>query len=135
MLVGDSLSATATELLARYPRRASSRLLEIEAVTAIRRAHRAAPERFSLAWVDDTRRLLSELLRATLVREMDAGLLAEVRRNDALGACRSLDAIHVATATLFASVDPELLVCTLDHRMRQACHAVGLPVADLPAGA
>lgn len=44
-------------------------------------------------------------------------------------AVRTLDALHLATASYLASVRQKLLVATFDTRMRQAAQALGLGLA------
>ncbi len=42
---------------------------------------------------------------------------------------RTLDALHLATASYFASKRPPLALATLDARMRQAARAMGVALA------
>lgn len=102
--------------LRRWPRRASSSLVRVELLRAIKRAalpRLAAPARRHLAAI-------------SLVR-IDDALLDRAADLDP-ASLRSLDAIHLASAL---SLGSDLgLVVTYDDRMLQGAAALGLPTAS-----
>jgi predicted nucleic acid-binding protein len=102
--------------LRRWPRRASSSLLRVELLRAVKRAalpRLAAPARRHLAAI-------------SLIR-MDDALLDRAGDLDP-ASLRSLDAIHLASALTLGS---DLgIVVTYDDRMLQGAAALGLPTAS-----
>lgn len=118
---------------ARYWRddevRLTSVLLEAECVTVLRRAAR------SLGIAPDAPALhkrvaaLEGIRQAMIVRDVDGEVLDVLRRADGLDQCRSLDALHLATAMLFRlHLDEALVICTFDRRMRELATTHGFPV-------
>jgi predicted nucleic acid-binding protein len=102
--------------LRQWPRRASSSLLRVEVMRAIKRAglpRLSAPARRHLAAL-------------SLIR-MDDALLDRAGDLDP-ASLRSLDAIHLASA-LTLGTDLGVVV-TYDERMLQAATALGLPTAS-----
>ena len=64
-----------------------------------------------------------------IIREVDRDVLETLRRLPALETCRSLDALHLATAMLFQEhLDKRLKLCALDGRMRTAAKRLQLMV-------
>jgi predicted nucleic acid-binding protein len=105
------------------PVRLGSTLLEAEAITVLRRvAPRSAPP---AGWLD----ALDRYLDAMIIRDVDREIVDLLRRTTSLGPCRSLDALHLATALLFQKhLDDPLRLCALDERMRRLAAAHGLAV-------
>lgn len=97
------------------PSLASSALIRVELLRLVRREQPAQ--------LDRTRRLLADLV----MREIDDEVLDRAGEL-APRTLRTLDAIHLATASLLG---PELeAVVTYDRRMIEAAHVCGLPVAS-----
>jgi hypothetical protein len=59
---------------------------------------------------------------------LDAGIVERARRPFPAEPIRTLDAIHLATATLAQSLVPELAVLSLDDRVRVAARQMGFRV-------
>ena len=111
----EAEAAALTAELNRWPGRVSRALLAVEAVRA---ARRVGPAQLSAAQEGLDRLLLIPIDDQVL------GLAEEV----GAPALRSLDAIHLATATL---VDTDLgMVFTYDRRMIETATELGLPVAS-----
>ncbi len=65
-------------------------------------------------------------------KRIDDDILDIIRKNAFLANCRSLDAIHVATALYFKPYQDEpIQIVTLDSRMRETAGKAGFTV--LPA--
>lgn len=101
--------------LGAEPTLISSALVRVELARAVRREH---PVQLARA-----RRLLAKVV----IREMDDEVL-ERAGEIAPQTLRTLDAIHLATATLLGP-DLEALI-TYDRRMIEAARLYGLPVAS-----
>lgn len=106
--------------------RVGSVLLAVECEVAARRIAMARP---ALA-VEATARL-AEVLEEVLLKNVDDEVLQMVRRTPAIARCRSLDAVHVATALHFAErSDEPLALATFDARMAEVAAAAGLRVVQ-----
>lgn len=103
----------------------SSWLLSIEAAVVLRRLHAQAPAKLG-PLLD---RLDEDLCAVTLVDAL-ADVAQRIRDDARLAACRSLDAIHVATALLVQEwTGRPVTVATFDHRMAEAARGVTLALA------
>ena len=71
-------------------------------------------------------------LTEVTVKPLDEEIVSLIRATPQLGACRALDAAHVATALYFSrAADTALKLCTFDARMAQVAARVGLSVAGV----
>jgi predicted nucleic acid-binding protein len=132
MILKDARSHLAEGIWSEHSMRVSSFLTELECITVLRRIAKQHPDRFEGPWLDAKRGLLAATLETVSMKAIDSDVLETVRHDERLGVCRTLDAIHLATALLFQRVSEEpLVVCTLDQRMADACRLVGLPTLPL----
>jgi predicted nucleic acid-binding protein len=109
--------------------RLSSSLLKIECVIATRRA--ALPRGFATddKWARDTLDVLFRFLDALNLKPVDGAIEEIIHLTPALAGCRTLDAIHVATALHFKPyVKGSLEIVTLDRRMKQLAVKMGFQV-------
>jgi hypothetical protein len=116
LVIREAETAALRSTLRRWPRRASSSLLRLELLRAVRRA--GLPQ-----LVVQARR---ELGAVQLVRIDDALLDRAIALDPPR--LRSLDAIHLATA-LALGADLGMVV-TYDARMVEAAASLGLPVSS-----
>jgi len=109
--------------------RLSSTLSKIECMIGVRRAgtmQKLAPDG---PWCLERIRLLDAYLEELECKRVDDDILDIIRRNAFLANCRSLDAIHVATALYFKAYQDETIqVVTLDSRMRETAGKAGFTV-------
>ena len=112
--------------------RLTSVLSKIECTIGVRRAgilQKLSPDG---PWCAERIRLLDSYLDELECKWIDDDIHDMIRRTPSLANCRSLDAIHVATALYFKPhQDDEIQVVTLDGRMRQTAIDAGFAV--LPA--
>ena len=117
------------ELWIGADKRLSSGLLRIECVIAIRRAALLQRLAFDDTWVRERLNKLSGLLDALNFKAIDEAIEKIILLNPALADCRTLDAIHVATALHFKPyVEGPLEIVTLDKRMKQLAGKLGFQV-------
>ena len=110
--------------------RLSSYLLEAECVIVLRRAAEERKIRERPAFLRGRMDLLDEYLSSMILKPIDDEVLALLRQDVRLAGCRTLDAIHLATALLYqAHSDEPMVLLTLDARMKALARAVGLRVA------
>jgi predicted nucleic acid-binding protein len=124
LLVGDKQSGRARELWHGEVERVSSILLDIECTTLLRRLGQAG----SSFDRDEAEERLSLALEEITLKPVDEDVAETVRSTPGLSGCRTLDAVHLATALYFQAADPDLLVCTFDVRMAEVAGRVGLAV-------
>lgn len=124
LVSSEARSARALELWERAGGRAGSILLAIESEVALARLVRLRP-----SMADEARQRLSSLIEEVTMKNVDDDVLRRVRSTPELARCRSLDAVHVATALHFAErSDEPLTLATFDARMAEVAAAVGLRV-------
>lgn len=130
LLVDEPLSARASALWLAEEDRVASTLLPIECVNALRRASSGGRV---IARGAEPR--LGALLEEVSLKQVDEDIVEIVRRTPALARCRSLDAVHLATALHFADrSDEPFTLATFDARMAEVAAAVGLKVTGPEAG-
>ena len=116
LLLGDAKARWAEDLWASELERVSSLLLELECITVLRRV--------SMTGRDDVQRKETETRLAAALEEVtlkpvDEDIAAQVRASPTLAGCRTLDAVHLATALYFRTGEPDLRVYTFDARMAE----------------
>jgi len=109
--------------------RLSSTVLKIECFLGLLRA--AALQRLPTdgPWLGQRVHLLQTYTDALDCRQVDEEIEAIVRSTPALSGCRTLDAIHIATALYFKPhLDEPFSIVTLDRRLREVAKRVDFPV-------
>lgn len=76
----------------------------------------------------ERRAVLAGTVDHWVVFDVDAGIVERARRPFPAEPIRTLDAIHLATATLAQSLVPDLAVLSLDDRVRGSAHQMGFRV-------
>ena len=109
--------------------RVSSFLLRLECVVGLTRAALRQGVEPADRWFTDRQELLDEYLSSVHLVSVDEAIERVLRQETGLAHCRSLDAIHLATALYVApNLDVPLTVCTFDQRMASVAVAHGLAV-------
>ncbi len=117
----------------RHRRRVSSVLMEAESRTVLRRAARAGVLTSSLREAEQD---LDSALRQIAMHAVDRAVLDALARLPELGACRTLDALHLATAaTLRDHIGHHLLIVTFDLEMAEVARNLGFAVAGCDVAA
>ena len=81
--------------------RVSSILLRIETVIALRRIHETNKHILASVWLDEKTALLNDFLASVNYMVLNAKIEREIYARKELAQCRSLDAIHIASALRF----------------------------------
>lgn len=122
ILVNDRHANQASQLWDQHRLRVSSILLEVECLTIMRRAGPKLRQPVS-------GEIIQRYLESVETKEVDRSIIDSINQNPKIAGCRSLDAIHVATALLFkANSDDPFFLITFDKRMAQAAKDVGLEI-------
>jgi predicted nucleic acid-binding protein len=125
-LLGDVHAARALEQWREETDRVSSILLEVECRTVLRRIPSAA---ITDAARREAERRLETALEEVTLKPLDEDILAIVRSTPGLGGCRTLDAVHLATALYFhAAADDGFHIDTFDAQMGEVARRLGLVV-------
>lgn len=109
--------------------RLASELLRIECVIAIRRA--AIMQNLDPAdeWASRRVEELANYFKSLTFKTIDDAIIGIIRDTPSLARCRTLDAIHLATAMYFQPhLDEPLFVCSFDRRLREAAVYQGCQV-------
>ena len=111
--------------------RVSSILLKAECLINLRRNATGLPKTASKEWLQDRFAVLSNCLDEVNLKDLDDSILEVMNQEAGLVECRTLDAIHLATALYFREKgDEDLVLVSLDVRMRKT--AVKLKIKILP---
>ena len=113
--------------LADAERVVSSTLTQVECARALSRA--VGLSRMVRGEELAALRLMDAAAARWAVLEMSGKVLARARGAFPVEPVCTLDALHLATALLFRAALPDLLVVSLDERVRANAEALGLPVA------
>ncbi len=129
ILKGEENGRVAANLWQAHTERASSILLEAECLTVLRRVFRQAAAPLPKGWLSEQRARLQGYLEELEIRRVDEGIMTILHEQEQLSDCRTLDALHVATALLFRQAAPDnFYFCTFDKKMAEIAHAIGLIV-------
>lgn len=117
--------------------RLSSDLLRFECAIAMRRAAALQPADTAPEWLRERMKALDRVFRSITFKAIDESVERIVRQEQRFEGCRTLDAIHVATAMFLAPhAESPLTICTFDRRLWETARGVGLavwPAAAPPA--
>lgn len=132
VLLAEPRAEEASRLWLGNQDKVASILLEAECLNGLRRAAARAGKSAPMGWLENQVAFLGASLNDVTSKHVDSDVMSRVRSETALSNCRTLDAIHLATAMYFASKgEEEVLVVSFDTRMRETAAMVGLKV--LPA--
>ncbi len=128
-LLGEAGTEELIELWDSETVRVSSVLLEVECVTVLRRAAGTLSPVAASDFLARALARLDEYLQYVSILCLDKEVVQVLRDEARLGACRSLDAIHLATALLLQAATGEpLKICSLDDAMRRLASDLGFAV-------
>lgn len=101
--------------------RIASVLLAAETLVVLRRAHAAARPAQGPGWLIERERTRATLLEEAHLLDVDAAILETLAVHRELSGCRTLDAIHLATALNVrdAGFGRDVVVASLDRPMRR----------------
>jgi predicted nucleic acid-binding protein len=132
VLLGEPRAEEASKLWLEYEDKVSSILVEAECLNGLRRYAARMGKKVPSKWLEEKSNFLGESLTDLTAKHVDGEILSVVRAESGLADCRTLDAIHVATALYFKSKSEEsLTLVSFDDRMRETAKSLGLNV--LPA--
>jgi predicted nucleic acid-binding protein len=132
VLLQEAKAETAAALWDQFTQRVSSILLNAECWIGMRRYYarnRLEPRK---GWLRERTEFLARALATVQIMPVEGRILEIMNSHAELADCKTLDALHLATALHFSTKgDDGLVVVSLDERMRQAARNLNLEV--LPA--
>jgi predicted nucleic acid-binding protein len=100
--------------------RVSSILLRIETIVSLRRTYEYYQKKLDHAWLTEKTKILDEYLSEVNYRIIGTTIEREIYLKKELSKCRSLDAIHVATALKFREMNNvDVVLYTFDKTMHE----------------
>ena len=99
----------------------SSLLLKIETVIGLRRIYETNKHRLEANWLNKKMIILNEYLNEVSYMIVDSNIEQEIQLRKDLSKCRSLDAIHIATALRFKKItnSKEMYYYSFDKAMQK----------------
>lgn len=132
ILLQETKADTAADLWDKFTQRVSSILLNAECLIGLRGYFARNRLPMDAAWLAERSEFLSGALTSVQIMPVDGRILEIMKARTELADCKTMDALHLATALHFSTKgDEELVVVSLDERMRQTAKKLKLEV--LPA--
>jgi predicted nucleic acid-binding protein len=100
--------------------RVSSILLRIETIVTLRKTYEYYQKKLDHAWLTEKTKILDEYLSEVNYRIIGTTIERDIYLKKELSKCRSLDAIHIATALKFREMNNvEVVLYTFDKTMHE----------------
>jgi predicted nucleic acid-binding protein len=119
ILLDEKRKEEALKLWNKATVRVSSILLKLETVTVLRRTYEQNKERLEPSWITKKINEVNEYLQEVNIRIIDEDIEKIIYLRKEISKCRTLDAIHVATALEFSKLIPssDFYLYTFDKNM------------------
>lgn len=132
MLLDESRGEEAAAMWNGASIRVSSILLRLETLTVIRRTYEHNKSRLGRDWIGRATRALAERMKEVNIRTVDDEIEKIFELDSRLARCRTLDAIHLATALEFSRMSPStaLSFYTFDREMAEAAKSLKFVVVS-----
>jgi predicted nucleic acid-binding protein len=114
--------------------RFSSILLKIETLTVLRRTYNHNKSKLPEEWIEEKEKEYKNLIDEINIRIIDQDIYNTIELKKQLSKCRSLDAIHIATALEFETLETSedrFIICTYDKNMHSVAKEIGMNVFPL----
>lgn len=128
MLVNDQHAEEALGYWSNATTRLSSTLTLFETYVSVHRYGLRMPPNLVSNWKSEISAWLVGVTNVLTVQEVDSRILDQVKNLSILGNCRTLDAIHIATAMVFRQEGALLKIISFDKRLNQVAQNCGFEV-------
>ena len=107
--------------------RFSSILLKIETNISLQRYYKANSHYFDGIWLNKKEKILNDLLDDVFYKPIEESFGNSIAKNKKLAGCKSLDAIHLATALYFRenAKEQNIIVCSFDKNILKLAKEFG----------
>jgi predicted nucleic acid-binding protein len=105
----------------------SSILLKIETNISLLRYYKTNAHHLDSVWLNKKEKILNDLLGDIFYKSIEEPFGNSIAQNKKLAGCRSLDAIHIATALYFRETAREqnIILCSFDKNMLRIAKEFG----------
>ena len=109
--------------------RVSSILLQAECIITLRRTFDNQKKILPDNWLEEKEMELKNLLQEVTIKIIDKSILDVIELKKNLSGCRTLDAIHIATAMDFKdNFGDYFFICSYDKNMRDISKKIGFRI-------
>ncbi|MBN2535963.1 MAG: PIN domain-containing protein [Spirochaetales bacterium] len=116
------------EIWDKDPIRLSSTILKIECIISIRRLGMSDVKRDE-EWEKKSINTIKDYFPYITFRKCDEEIEKLIMEDNRFSLCRTLDAIHIASAFYFKPyLKEDIIICTLDKRMRQTAQLLDFKI-------
>jgi predicted nucleic acid-binding protein len=107
--------------------RVSSILLKIETNISLQRHYKTNAHYLDDIWLNKKEKILNDLLNDIFYKPIEEPFGNLIARNKKLAGCKSLDAIHLATALYFKenAKEQNIILCSFDKNMLKVAKELG----------
>jgi len=114
--------------------RVSSILLKIETITVLRRTWERHRDRLESSWLSKNTKVCQEFLAEVNLRIVDEEIENIIFLNNEISQCRSLDAIHMATALNWSRLMPQedFILYTFDKNLGALAQSMKIKTNSSP---
>jgi predicted nucleic acid-binding protein len=129
-LLGEKNQKEVVDIWKCTDTRFGSILLRIETNIVMRRFYSHYQKELGTSWYKDHQKVLNEMLEEVNLRVVDEEIYQTILLKKELSNCKTLDAIHLATALEFQAVVGinNLIVYTYDEQMKNTCKLLSLNI-------
>ena len=130
MLLADAHASKALEHWESSNVHLGSKLILFECQVVIHRCQAKMPSEVYSEWNKNAQQWLGRISESLILHEMDDRVLLTAKATPELGACRTLDAIHLATALVFRAEGALLEISSFDNRFTTAAQSLELAICS-----
>lgn len=128
-LIPDSLRFKVAELWNAHSERTASILVHAECLNVLRRLPKQPGKNVPLSWVNERLGQMEEMMKQIEFIPIDDTVINALRNEPLTSECRSLDALHLASALIFKKhAPPGFAFCTLDASLSLVAKKLGFVV-------
>ena len=133
MILEDEFHKKASNIWNQKHENVSSILTSIETIIVVRRFSKLNKSRLPPNWLSKNEKKLKELLSECSLVKIDESILSILELKKDISECRSLDAIHIATAIFLKNYfnESKLLFYSFDKRVNEVAKKFGLKPLDV----
>jgi len=129
IILDQNLSSKITKIWKNGEMRVSSVLLQAECIITLRRIYFNQKKGLPYNWLKEKEIELKNLIQEVSLRIIDKSILDIIEIKKDLSNCRTLDAIHLATAIDFKdNFNDKICICSFDKNMRRISKKFGYNV-------
>ena len=105
----------------------SSILLKIETNVSLLKFYKQNEYKLGINWLNEKKTLRKKLLKEVFLNDITESFADAMEQNDILAKCKSLDAIHIATALDISEKygRSEVCICSFDKNMLKVAKELG----------